>query len=227
MEGTRGRTAAWLLVDAIVTRYVPFALLTLLTAGPIQEELGGRGFALPRLQARLGPAAGTAALGAVWAAWHLPNAVFRGWDAPTTALFLLATVLTAVPYTWLANRSRGSVLLAMLLHAGLNTSTRLVSTLVPESALAGSETTSYAVLSLAYAVPAATLLVATRGRLAAPPTTASAPAPLRGTRGSAPPSSRRRTRPAGRRPPPWPPSTTGWSCGAAGRRRSSPSATAS
>ena len=95
MEGTSGRTAAWLLVDAIVTRYVPFALLTLLTAGPIQEELGWRGFALPRLQARLGPAAGTAAFGAVWAAWHLPNAVFRGWDAPTTALFLLATVLTA------------------------------------------------------------------------------------------------------------------------------------
>jgi membrane protease YdiL (CAAX protease family) len=167
---------------AVVTRYVPVALLTLLTAGPIQEELGWRGFALPRLQARLRPAAGTAVLGAVWAAWHLPNAVFRGWDGPTTALFLLATVLTAFPYTWLANHTRGSVPLAMLLHAGINTSTRLVSTLVPESALAGFETTIYAVLSLAYAVLAATLLAATRGRLAAPPTTtASAPAPVRGS----------------------------------------------
>ena len=153
---------------AIVTRYLPFALLTLLTAAPIQEELGWRGFALPRLQRWLGPAAGTAVLGAVWAAWHLPNVFFRGWDIATTALFLLATFLTAFPYTWLANHTRGSVPLAMLFHAGTNTSTRLVSTLVPGGALASFEAASYAVLSLAYAALAATLLAATRSRLGAP-----------------------------------------------------------
>ena len=149
----------------IVTGYLPRFAVTLLTAGPIQEELGWRGFALPRLQPLLGPAAGTAVLGAVWAAWHLPNVVFRGWDAATTALFLLATVLTAFAYTWLANHARGSVLLAMLLHAGINSSSRLVGVVAPESALAGLETTIYAVMALAYGVLAAALLAATRGRL--------------------------------------------------------------
>jgi membrane protease YdiL (CAAX protease family) len=149
----------------IVTGYLPRFAVTLLTAGPVQEELGWRGFALPRLQPLLGPAAGTAVLGAVWAAWHLPNVVFHGWDAATTALFLLATTLTAFAYTWLVNHARGSVLLAMLLHAGINTSSRLVAVIAPESALAGLETTVYAVLSLAYGALAAVLLAATRGRL--------------------------------------------------------------
>lgn len=149
----------------IVTRYLPSALIMLVTAGPIQEELGWRGFALPRLQRLLGPVSGTVVLGAVWATWHLPNVFLRGWDATTAALFLLATFLTAFAYTWLTNGARGSVLLAMLLHAGINTSSRLVSTLVPESALAGFETTSYAVTALAYGVLTVALLVATRGRL--------------------------------------------------------------
>ncbi len=152
----------------IFTRYLPFALMTLATAAPLQEELGWRGFALPRLQRWLGPAGGTAVLGALWAAWHLPNAYFRSWDAPSTALFLLATFLIAFPYTWLANHTRGSVLLAMLLHAGVNTSTRLVSAIVPESAIASPaafEAAAHGWLSLAYALVAAVLLIATRGRL--------------------------------------------------------------
>jgi membrane protease YdiL (CAAX protease family) len=150
---------------AIVTGYLPRFVITLLTAGPIQEELGWRGFALPRLQRLLGPFAGTAALGVAWAAWHLPNVVFHGWDATTTALFLLVTVLTAFAYTWLVNNARGSVLLAMLLHAGINTSSRLVSVLVPERALAGLETTVYVVMALAYTVLVVGLLAVTRGRL--------------------------------------------------------------
>jgi membrane protease YdiL (CAAX protease family) len=154
---------------AIVTRYLPVALLTMLIGAPIQEELGWRGFALPRLQRLLPPATATALLGAVWAAWHLPNVFLRAWDGATAALFLLATFLTAFAYTWVTIGARGSVLLAMLLHAGINTSTRLVSTLLPESALADFETTIYAVLALAYGVVAAVLLVATRGRLGLPP----------------------------------------------------------
>ncbi len=149
----------------IVVGFLPRFFITLLTAGPIQEELGWRGFALPRLQRLLGPVAGTAVLGTVWATWHLPNVVFHGWDAATTALFLLATILTAFPYTWLVNHARGSVLLAMFLHAGINTSSRLVGFLVPESELAGLETTIYVVMSLAYGAMALALLAATRGRL--------------------------------------------------------------
>jgi membrane protease YdiL (CAAX protease family) len=150
---------------AILTRYVPVALLTMVTAGPIQEELGWRGFALPRLQARFGPLVGSAILGGVWAAWHLPNVMFRGWSLETTGFFLVATFLIAYAYTWLVNGAAGSVLLAMLLHAGINTSNRLVSTLVPESALPGFEATIYAIMAVAYGFVALLLLAGTSGRL--------------------------------------------------------------
>lgn len=95
------------------------AILALLVAG---EELGWRGFALPRLQARFGSLGASLILGVLWAAWHLTNATIPGleryWYAfPAFALFVVAqTVL----FTWMANHTRGSVLLAWLFHAAIN-----------------------------------------------------------------------------------------------------------
>lgn len=40
-------------------------------AGPLLEEGGWRGFALPRLQRLHGPVVGTLILGALWSLWHL------------------------------------------------------------------------------------------------------------------------------------------------------------
>jgi hypothetical protein len=60
---------------------LPTYLVTLVVGvilGPIWEEPGGRGFALPRLQERSGPIFGTLILGAVWALWHLPG-YLGGW----------------------------------------------------------------------------------------------------------------------------------------------------
>jgi uncharacterized protein len=82
----------------------------------------------------------------------------------------LATFLIAFPYTWLANHTRGSVLLAMVLHAGVNTSTRLASSLLPASEFvspAAFEAATHAWLAVAYGLVAVALLVATRGRLGA------------------------------------------------------------
>jgi len=50
-------------------------VLTGIFGGALFEEVGWRGFALPRLQAQLGPLRWTLVLGGVWAAWHLPQYV--------------------------------------------------------------------------------------------------------------------------------------------------------
>ena len=96
------------------------------------EEFGWRGFAQPRIQVRYGPLLGTLILGALWALWHLPSwAFFPGATGAgksflsltfATAMFGFAcyTVAFAVVIAWLFNYSRGSVLLAIVIHASAN-----------------------------------------------------------------------------------------------------------
>jgi uncharacterized protein len=53
--------------------YVIVFVLGGIAGGPLFEEVGWRGFALPRMQAQLGPLNGTLLLGGLWALWHLPQ----------------------------------------------------------------------------------------------------------------------------------------------------------
>src|SRR5260370_5361662 len=53
--------------------YPVLFLFVLLLDGPLLEEPGWRGFALPRLQTRWGPLLGTVILGIMWAGWHAPQ----------------------------------------------------------------------------------------------------------------------------------------------------------
>lgn len=53
-------------------QYLPVLILGVIL-GPLWEEIGWRGVALPRLQRRLGPLVGTIVLGVLWATWHLPG----------------------------------------------------------------------------------------------------------------------------------------------------------
>jgi uncharacterized protein len=106
---------------------VQFSALSPLTATlfflVIGEELGWRGFALPRLQARYGGLGASLILGLLWAGWHLPNQLisgleYYGYGFPAFALYV---VPMTVLFTWLANQTRGSVLLAWLFHGAINT----------------------------------------------------------------------------------------------------------
>lgn len=81
--------------------------------GPLMEELGWRGFALPRLQARYAPLTANLILAGLVMIWHL-RYVFSG-DLPLFAL--LGTLAATIMFGWLYNHTQGSVLLALLFHA--------------------------------------------------------------------------------------------------------------
>jgi len=80
------------------------------------EELGWRGFALPRLLKRVSPLAASLGVGALWAAWHIP--LFMSGELPwadAVALVVLSILFTAVFV-----RTKQSVLIAFLMHAAFN-----------------------------------------------------------------------------------------------------------
>lgn len=86
------------------------------------EEIGWRGFALPRLQAKYSALTASLLLGVVWIAWHAPLFVVPG--AIQTELgplpFLIQGLALAVVFTWVYNSTRGSLLIVVLLHGTVN-----------------------------------------------------------------------------------------------------------
>jgi uncharacterized protein len=137
----------------------------LFLGGALGEEPGWRGFALPRLQSLHGPLLGTLILGPLWALWHLPL-FLTPWNELTffnVVVFVLATTCFAIMYTWVFNNTKGSVLMAILLHASFNASvTGILAPLFPAPILE-----DYGLLPLlgGFGVFAVVLVALTRGRL--------------------------------------------------------------
>ncbi len=87
------------------------------------EEVGWRGFALPRLQKRHNALIATLAVGVLWGLWHLPLFFWTGnpmSDYPFLAWFI-GTVAVSFVYTWLYNSAKGSLLVVTLFHILWNT----------------------------------------------------------------------------------------------------------
>ena len=86
--------------------------------GPMGEELGLRGFALPRLQSNRSPFSASIIIGVFWGAWHIP--VFIGRDVVSVIAFLLLAFALSFLFTFLFNKSNGSLIPVLLLHAAQN-----------------------------------------------------------------------------------------------------------
>jgi uncharacterized protein len=102
----------------LFTAFFPQAVLIILTAS-FAEELGWRGFALPRLQQRYGPILGTLILGSLHALWHLLSffTVVNGPFILTSYVgFFIVAIAATFLYTWVFNHTKGSVLIATLTH---------------------------------------------------------------------------------------------------------------
>jgi len=91
------------------------------------EEIGWRGFALPRLQSRYGIPATVLVLGIIETLFHLPiffnnGASDAGGQNGTPFLaFLASSVVAVFLYVWVYDHTRGSLLIATLLHGSMNT----------------------------------------------------------------------------------------------------------
>ena len=92
--------------------------------GALGEELGWRGYLLPRIGQRFGDTAAAIVMASTWAAWHLPAFFTPGMPHQFIPMpsFLLTVASFGVFLAFLFNKAEQSVLPTMLAHLSLNVS---------------------------------------------------------------------------------------------------------
>jgi membrane protease YdiL (CAAX protease family) len=84
---------------------------------PLVEEIGWRGFALPRLQQHYSATQASLIVGAAWSLYHVMMFVLQNVPATGFALGLGDVFVASILFSWIYNHTRGSLLLAVLAHA--------------------------------------------------------------------------------------------------------------
>jgi len=96
------------------------SFLPLLVLGPLSEEIGWRGYALPRLQTRWNALTSSVIIGVIWGLWHLPLFMMVGTSQHELGIpfigFLIGMSANSIFYTWLYNNTKQSLWSAILLH---------------------------------------------------------------------------------------------------------------
>jgi membrane protease YdiL (CAAX protease family) len=95
---------------------------TTLLGGPLGEEFGWRGFALPAVAARIDWRRASIGIGVIWGLWHLPLFYMEGMaqSGLPMGLFLASSVALSVVMARLCAGANYSVLPAIALHAAVN-----------------------------------------------------------------------------------------------------------
>jgi membrane protease YdiL (CAAX protease family) len=120
-------TGAWPPFGAGSLAVIPLAI-ALSTPFQAGEEIGWRGFALPRLADRFGLRIASVLLGVIWAIWHLPQFYIADADTfhQSFVVWALQIVALSIVLAWLYAKSGGSLLLVMLMHSAINNSKDIV-----------------------------------------------------------------------------------------------------
>jgi membrane protease YdiL (CAAX protease family) len=130
-----------------------YILVFSLFQGPLAEELGWRGFLLPRLLHKCSPLEASVILGLVWAAWHI-NVFFSA--ISTRVLFTASAVALSILMTVMFLHTRGSVLLAIVMHWSVVPGKYIVRTFFPASQEPPDWLRAIVVIAVAVAIVAVT-----------------------------------------------------------------------
>jgi membrane protease YdiL (CAAX protease family) len=117
-----GGSVDWAALGPQMLAFPLILLFIALMGGGLDEEVGWRGYALPRFQALLPPVPANLVLGLVWSAWHLPLFLMPGSTHGESSLVIYLVETTALSFVlgWIWNGTRGSLLLVVLAHAASN-----------------------------------------------------------------------------------------------------------
>ena len=158
------------LTPIILVKYLVYFVVVFFGVA-LPEEIGWRGFALPRMQPRYGPLWGTLLLGVLWACWHLLYFLTPGHGGgPGTTLatyltnfsyFFPMVVALAIIFTWVFNHTQGSIFIANLMHAAIDAPQLVWIPLF----LAVNESKLNLASLIAFGVPALLIVILTRGQL--------------------------------------------------------------
>ncbi|MHA2085578.1 MAG: CPBP family intramembrane glutamic endopeptidase [Candidatus Thorarchaeota archaeon] len=106
----------------------PLLMILAVFTGATGEELGWRGFALPRLQRQYSAVTSSILLGFYWGIWHIPGWILfnQPFTIESTFLFVSMTILHSIVITCICNNTRGSILLASIFHWTVNVASNYV-----------------------------------------------------------------------------------------------------
>lgn len=149
---------------AALAAYPHGTLHAALMAGPVGEEPGWRGFALPRLQRQYGPLRAAFLLGLLWALWHAPLFLVPSWNGTAPWIYVVLVAGFGVVMSLCFNLSRNSVLVAILLHAVFNASSGVLGAFLVRTEIT-SDVRPDVVLAGSFAALAILIILTTRGRL--------------------------------------------------------------
>ncbi len=111
--------------DLAFTILVTFFSVLFFTGG-INEESGWRGFAQKRLQAKYSPLVACLMLWILMVIWHIPNDIVKyqlgDYLLMRIGLYPFITIL----FTWVYNRTNGSILAPAVFHASMNSINPLI-----------------------------------------------------------------------------------------------------
>jgi hypothetical protein len=112
--------------------YLMAAAIMISTPVQAGEEIGWRGYALPRLAGHLGLPLASIVLGVIWACWHLPLFFMPAADTSGQSfpVYLVQVTALSVAMAWLYWRTDGSLLIVMLMHASVNNTKDIVPSMV-------------------------------------------------------------------------------------------------
>jgi len=93
-------------------------LFLCLIRGPLSEEAGWRGFALPRLQKKFNALVSSIILGVIWAFWHVPLYFIEA--RMPFYIFIALVLVISILMTWGYNNTQGSLICTIIFHFSFN-----------------------------------------------------------------------------------------------------------